>query len=109
MNEKSEVELGKILKRLVDVYLEADQSVFMTNFSRFEKMVKLNNKIRESYTEKEDISRVYAAISFFDKMCKKQSFDQAYEVASKHYELPEKFLRSIVGSRNANRRNAIKW
>lgn len=108
MSSKSENELGKIINRIVDMYLKSDKKVFLINFGKFERQVKLNSKIKETYAEKEDVSRVYAAISFFDLMSKKQSFDQAYEIASKHYEIPEKFLRSIVGSRNANRRNGLK-
>lgn len=106
---KSEVELGKVIKRMVDIYLNSDQTVFMINFSKFERMVKLNSKIRETYPDKEDVSKVYAAISFFDQMSKKQSYNQAYEVASNHYKIPEKFLRSIIGTRNANRRNGLNW
>ena len=99
---------AKLVNRFCEMYLEADENMFMTNFSIFEKQVKLNTKIR-SLVEDEDISKVYAAVSFFDSMVKKQSFIEAYKIASKHYGIPESVLKSVVGTRNANRRHAMKW
>ena len=108
MNDKPAELFGKLINRFCEMYLNADKDVFMTSYSKFEKQIKLNTKIR-SLVEESDIIFVYAAISFFDKMAKKQSFNEAYEIASKHYKIPEKVLRSAIGTRNANRRNALKW
>jgi len=76
MSDKSVDELVKVANRINSLYLNGDRSVFLVNFNKFERMVKLNTKIRETFTERKDIARVYAAISFFDEVSKKQSFDK---------------------------------
>ena len=108
MNDKPVEFFSKLINRFCEMYLNADEDVFMTNYSKFEKQIKLNTKIR-LLVEESDVSNVYGAISFFDKMIKKQSFDEAYKIASKHYNITEKVLRSVIGTRNANRRNSLKW
>jgi len=108
MSEKNASELAKIYDRIGSMYLKADRSVFLVNFNKFERMVKINTRIREIFTEKEDIAKTYAAISFFDKMSKKQSFDESYKISSEYYNIPEKVLRSVVGTRNANKRHGLK-
>ena len=107
MNRDAEF-FAKLINRFCEMYLGADENMFMTNFSIFEKQVKLNTKIR-SLVPEEDVSKVYAAVSFFDSMIKKQSFTDAYKISSKHYDISESVLKSVIGTRNANRRHAIKW
>ena len=98
---------SKIASLAIELYSK-NPKVFITEFNRLVRQVKLNTKIKETFKTKDSRKRVYAAISFFDKMVKKQSYDEAYEIASKHYRIPESYLRSIVGTRNNLKRSGLK-
>ena len=83
--------------------------IFRTLFIKMINDVKLNTKIRKKYNTKEEIHNVYRAIRFFDKMVrKKEGYDHAYKESSKYWGVPEKYLRSIVATRNALKRNKLK-
>ncbi len=99
--------MPKIVSLSADLYMRSPK-MFITLFNQLVKMVKLNIKIKETYKTKDERKRVYSAMSFFDKMVKKQSYDEAYEIASNHYKIPERYLRSIIGTRNNLKRNYLK-
>lgn len=99
--------VSKIAATSIDLYMKSPK-MFIAEFNKLSRQLKLNIKIKETYKTKEERKRVYAAISFYDKMIKKQSYNEAYEIASKYYNIPEKFLRSIVGTRNNLRRSGLK-
>lgn len=99
--------ISKLSSIAIELYLKSPK-MFIAEFNRVIRKVKLNIKIKETYKTRDARGRVYAAISFFDKMSEKQSYNEAYEIASKHYQVPEKYLRSIIGTRNNLRKNALK-
>ena len=107
-NESPNLEaISKLSSIAIELYLKSPK-MFIAEFNKVIRKVKLNIKIKETYKTKEARGRVYAAISFFDKMSKKQSYDEAYKIAGKHYQVPERYLRSIIGTRNNLRKNALK-
>jgi hypothetical protein len=99
--------IPKISSMAIEMYI-SNPEVFIPEFNKLISHVKLNAKIKETYTSKEDRKIVYKAISFFDLLNKKQSYDKSYEISSSYYKIPERYLRSIIGSRNNLKRNNLK-
>jgi hypothetical protein len=107
-DEKMRLELlPKISSMAIEMYIN-NPEVFIPEFNKLIAHVKLNAKIKEEYKTKEERKIVYKAISFFDLLSRKQSYNKAYEIASNYYKIPQSFLRSIIGSRNNLKRNNLK-
>lgn len=101
-------DMMKIATIASEAYM-TNPKLFRVLFNKMINEVKLNSKIRKTYTTREDVGRVYRAIDFFDKMVReKQGYDHAYKEASKYYKISEKYLRSMIGTRNALKRNKLK-
>lgn len=99
--------IPKIASMSMDLYMKSPK-MFTSEFNKMIKKIKLNIKIKETYKTKEARKRIYSAMSLFDEIVKKQSYNKAYEIASKHYEIPEEYLRSIIGTRNNLSRSYLK-
>jgi len=98
----------KVFTIVSELYI-SNPKLFRVLFNKLANEIKLNNKIRKTYQVREDIGRVYGAIRFFDRMVhEKQGYDHAYKESSKFYKIPEKYLRSMIGTRNALKRNRLK-
>lgn len=98
----------KIFNIASELYI-SNPKLFRVAFNQMANKIKLNTKIWKTYKTKEEVGGVYGAINFFDKMVKeKQGYDHAYKESSKFYKIPEKYLRSIIGTRNALKRNKLK-
>ena len=100
--------LTKIIFICSELY-QNNTRIFKVKFNQMVNDIKINKKMWEKCSTKDEVNRTYGAISFFNKMVKeKQGYDHAYKQASKEYKISEKILRSLIGSRNALKRNRLK-
>jgi len=97
-------ELASIVNVITKLYID-DSYLTKIKLAEAYREVKLNKKIKELYSDKNDIASMYSAISFFDKLKTKNNFNKSYEIAANHYKININNLKSVVGSINRNKRN----